>query len=346
LSSIDLPSIGWDEYFSHAFTSYAETHRPGRVACVDRGAVGVLTHDGPCRALVASSYDATVGDWVALTDYELGPSRVDAVLPRRTAIVRGAVTGHSTGQILAANVDTVFAALPLTTEPKLGLVERLVTLGWDSGATPVVVLTKADAASAPDDVIATATASAPGVDVYPVSVRTGEGLDQLAPYVAHGRTVALIGQSGVGKSTLINSLVGAEVLATRDIRADGKGRHTTVRRELVTLATGGVLIDTPGLRGVALCDAEAGLEQTFADVEALTGNCYFADCAHGNEPGCAVIAALSDGSLPLRRYESWQKLKREARWMASRTDARLRAEERRRWKIRAKQARQRAQPRA
>ncbi len=331
MASIDLSSLGWDGFATH-FQPYARTHRPARVSRVDRGAVSVLTSDGPCRALVGPDTDVTVGDWVALVDYEIGPSRVDAVLPRRTTLARASVTGESRNQLLAANVDTVFVAIPLTAAPKLGLVERIVTLVWDSGATPVLVLTKADAAKVDPIVV-------PGVDSHVVSAHTGEGLDALQRYVGPGLTVAILGQSGVGKSTLVNRLVGADVLATRDIRDDGKGRHTTVRRELVPLPTGGVLIDTPGLRGVAISDANDGLEKTFADIEDLVGNCYFNDCAHHAEPGCAVLAALSDGSLPLRRYESWQRLQREARWMASRTDARLRAERLREWKVRARAAR-------
>jgi ribosome biogenesis GTPase len=263
---------------------------------------------------------------------------VDVVLPRRTAISRGSASGTSTTQVLAANVDTVFIALPLT-RSKIGLVERLVTLVWESGATPVVLLTKADLSPDPSAVITETTAAAPGVDVHPVSSVTGDGLEELSAYVGFGRTIAIVGQSGVGKSTLVNCLVGAEVLSTGAVRDDGKGRHTTTHRELVPLPTGGVLIDTPGLRGVALIDAEEGLERTFADVEELTDNCYFTDCSHETEPGCAVLAALSDGTLAQRRYDSWRKLRREARWMASRTDARLASEQRRKWKVVTKEMR-------
>jgi ribosome biogenesis GTPase len=335
LSAIDLTSLGWDDYFADQFIPYAETHQPGRVARVDRGAVTALTSTGPIRAAVDPDQQPTVGDWVALADE---PPCVDAVLPRRSAIARGSATGTSTSQVLAANVDVVFVALPLAT-PKLGLVERLITLVWESGATPVVLLTKADLAPDSDAVVADVAASAPGVDVSPISSLTGDGIEAITSYIGGARTVAILGQSGVGKSTLVNRLVGAEVLSTGAIRDDGKGRHTTTHRELVPLPTGGVLIDTPGLRGVALTDAEEGLAQTFADIEDLTEHCYFADCAHETEPGCAVLAALSDGSLAQRRYDSWRKLLREARWMASRTDARLAAEQRRKWKIVTKEVR-------
>ena len=335
MASIDLASLGWDDDFALAFAPYAETHEPGRVARVDRGAVTALTASGPCRAAIDPDLSPTVGDWVALADE---PPCVDVVLPRRTAIARGSATGTSTLHVLAANVDTVFVALPLT-KSKLGLVERLVTLVWESGATPVVLLTKADLSPDPSAVITETTAAAPGVDVHPVSAITGDGLEELSAYVGFGRTIAVVGQSGVGKSTLVNRLVGAEVLSTGAIREDGKGRHTTTHRELVPLPTGGMLIDTPGLRGVALVDAEDGLAQTFADVEDLTDNCYFSDCAHASEPGCAVLAAVSGGSLAQRRYDSWCKLRREAAWMASRTDARLAAEQRRKWKAISKSQR-------
>jgi ribosome biogenesis GTPase len=335
LSAIDLTSLGWDDYFARSFTPYAETHTPGRVARVDRGAVTALTATGPVRAAVDPDQQPTVGDWVALADE---PPSVDALLPRRSAITRGSAAGTSTTQVLAANVDVVFVALTLTT-PKLGLVERLVTLVWESGATPVVLLTKADLAPGSDTVVADVAASVPGVDVHPISSLTGDGIGAIASYIGTTRTIAVLGQSGVGKSTLVNRLVGADVLSTGAIRDDGKGRHTTTHRELVPLPTGGVLIDTPGLRGVALTDAAGGLERTFADVEQLTEQCYFTDCAHQTEPGCAVLAALSDGSLAQRRFDSWHKLRREAHWMATRTDARLAAEQRRKWKVVHKEVR-------
>jgi ribosome biogenesis GTPase len=332
---MDLASLGWDDHFATAFHPYADTHQPARVARVDRGVLTLLTATGPCRAAIDHGLDATVGDWVAVADE---PPCVDLVLPRRTAIARGSAAGTSTTQVLAANVDTVFVALPLT-RPKAGLIERLVTVVWESGATPVVLLTKADLADDPAATITEATLAAPGVDVHAISSVRGDGLESLDAYAVAGRTLAIIGQSGVGKSTLVNRLVGAEVLATGDVRDDGKGRHTTTHRELVLLPAGGVLIDTPGLRGVALTDAADGLERTFSDIDEFTSLCYFADCAHQSEPGCAVLAAISDGTLPQRRYDSWQRLLREARWMATRSDARLASEQRRKWKLISKSQR-------
>ena len=269
----------------------------------------------------------------------------EAVLPRRTAFVRAAVTpGASYGQVLAANVDVAVVTEGLHPEPDLGRIERFLALAWESGATPLVVLTKADlvpdAAHVRDDV---ATA-APGVDVLAVSATTGEGMADLAPYVVAGRTLALLGPSGAGKSTLTNALAGETVMVTRELRADGKGRHTTVHRELVLLPGGGLIVDTPGLRSVGLTDVSESLDMVFAEVEALAAQCRFADCEHRTEPDCAVLAALDNGELSERRWESYIKLAREARWMAMRHDARLRSEERAKWKRISKDVRNRIRP--
>ena len=261
-----------------------------------------------------------------------GRPTVAALLPRRTAIVRSSASRDSRGQVLAANVDTVAVTVPLAAGPDLGRVERLLALAFESGARPVVVLTKADRApGAAADAEAEAASVSPGVDVVSCSAATGDGVDAVRAVLAG--TVVLVGPSGAGKSTLGNALLGTEALATGSVRErDGKGRHTTVRRELLPLPGGGVLIDTPGLRGVGLFDASDGLQEVFADIEDLAAACRFGDCAHRTEPGCAVLAAIEDGTLPSRRLASYRRLQRENDWIASRSDARLRAERNDRWK--------------
>ena len=249
-----------------------------------------------------------------------------AVLPRRTALVRATVSGRSEAQVLAANVDTVLVTVPCEAGGRAGRVERLLALAWESGATPVVVLTKTDRLDAVADAVAELALSAPGVEVLAVSAVTGEGLDDVAA-AARGTTV-LVGPSGAGKSTLANALLGEEALAVGEVRAsDGKGRHTTVHRELVPFE-GGVLVDTPGLRAVGLIDAAEGIDKAFTDVVELADGCRFADCAHDREPGCAVRAAVEAHELPERRWEAYRKLLREDEWAAARTDARLAAERR------------------
>jgi len=345
----DLAGLGWDEGFAASFAEVRSavacpgTLAPARVTRVDRGACDALGVDGPVRAtfsgalLAAASADPVstpcVGDWVAVRSWPDDRITVEAVLQRRTAFVRASVTpGVSHGQVLAANVDVAVVVEGLHPEPDLGRIERFLALAWESGASPLVVLTKADLVPDADPVRADVAAAAPGVEVLAVSATTGEGVDRLAPYVEVGRTLAFLGPSGAGKSTLTNALAGATMMATRELRADGKGRHTTVHRELVVLPGGGLVVDTPGLRSVGLTDVADTLELVFAEVEALAEQCKFGDCEHRTEPGCAVLAAVESGELPQRRLESYRKLLREARWMAMRHDARLRAEERARWK--------------
>jgi ribosome biogenesis GTPase len=278
------------------------------------------------------------GDW-AVIDLAADPAPViKALLPRRTAVVRGGAGERSDGQVLASNVDHVLITVSLAAKSDVGRIERLLALAWESGAQPVVVLTKADLAYDPQRLVDVQLA-APGATVLAVSALTGEGMDVLAAVLAGG-SAALIGQSGVGKSTLTNALVGTEVMATGGTRdVDEKGRHTTTTRELIPLPGGGLLIDTPGLRSVGLFGGESGLAQAFSDIEELAGNCRFGDCEHRTEPGCAVLAALADGTLPERRLESYRKLLRENEWIAARTDARLAAERQRVWKQRSRAAR-------
>lgn len=303
-----------------------------RLARVDRCAYDVLTDSGHLRlpALPAprDPLDApTVGDWLAVTDTE-----VHSVLPRRTLIARGASSRSSTAQPLAANVDVVLICTGLTGSPPVRRIERLLTLSWESGATPVVVLTKSDLCADPDAAVRAVLPHSPGAEVIAVSAATGD-IDGLRPYVVDGATVALLGSSGAGKSTLVNALAGAQVMATGDMSAvDGKGRHTTSHRELIVLPNRAVIVDTPGLRGVALYAAEDGLSKAFAEVEELATACRFSDCRHTEEPGCAITASVAAGDLAQARVDSWRKLQRELAFQARRTDVRLQAKARHKWK--------------
>lgn len=303
-----LASYGWDEGWAAEFAVHAERGLlPGRVVRVDRGQCDVVTGDGVVRADTAfvTPHDplrvVCTGDWVAL-DPDGNPRYVRAYLPRRTAFVRSTSSKRSEGQILAANVDHAIVALSLAVELDLGRVERFLALAWQSGAQPVVVLTKADLVTDPATLaylVEDVEKSAPGVPVLTASAMAGQGLGELAALLGRGTSV-LLGASGAGKSTLANALVGEDVMdvrATRDM--DGKGRHTTTTRNLLPRPGGGVLIDTPGLRGVGLWDAGQGVGQVFAEIEELAGRCRFQDCAHEREPGCAVLDAVENGELPV-----------------------------------------------
>ena len=335
-------TLGWDDGLATSLAAFDSAYHHARVARVDRGAVDLLMPGDEatlCRAtLRVHDLAPVVGDW-AVASRDGADWRVEALLPRRTTIQRAAASARSESQVLAANIDAVLVVMPAVPEPKPALVERLVALSWDSGATPIVVLTKADLTPDIEAITADLAEAAPGVDVVPVSVVQEDGLAALLPHLTEGRTFCLVGRSGAGKSSLVNALLGADVLATQEVRNDGKGRHTTTHRELIVLPTGAVVIDTPGLRGAGLWVTDEGLERTFADIDALIAECRFTDCAHQTEPGCAVLLAVDDGRLPQRRLDSWHKLQREARWMATRSDARLRAEARRAWAITYKELR-------
>jgi ribosome biogenesis GTPase len=338
-----LAPYGWDEAWADAFAPYEpEGLLPGRVVRVDRGQCDIVTADGVLRADTAfvTPHDPLrvlcTGDW-AVVEPAGTPRYVRTYLPRRTAFVRSTSSKRSEGQILAANVDHAIVAVSLAVELDLGRIERFLALAWESGAQPVVVLTKADLvpdATTLSYLVQDVETAAPGVPVLTVSALDGDGLDVLVAVVSGGTSV-LLGQSGAGKSTLANALVGEDVMmvhTTRDV--DGKGRHTTTTRNLLALPGGGVLIDTPGLRGVGLWDAGTGVGQVFSEIEALAERCRFHDCAHESEPGCAVLVAIDSGELPERRLESYRKLMRENQRIVAKTDARLRAEIRKDWKKR------------
>jgi ribosome biogenesis GTPase len=327
---LNLQDLGWDDGFAAALEPH-DNCIAGRVSAQHRGEYDVLTELGELRAHVAGRlrHDASsgaelpaVGDWVALRD-----AVIHAVLPRRTAFARKVNLGNTEAQVLAANIDTVFVVTALDGDFSPHRIERYLTLAWESGAMPALVLTKADLCDDPLSLVLPAEQVAVGVPMHVVSNLTGEGLDELAPYLAPARTVALLGSSGVGKSTLANRLLGHEVQPTKELAGDGTGRHTTTARELFRLPGGALLVDTPGLREVQLWAADDGLDQAFADVDELAADCRFNDCVHTHEPGCAVQEAIDEGRLPRERLQSYRALQRELRRLAAKQDARIRSEE-------------------
>ena len=351
----DLALLGWDAERQAQFAEHeARGLVPGRVAVQHRGAYDIVTDRGELRCEVpqrlvrqaSSPADLpAVGDWVAVELAEPGRGVIHAVLPRRTRFSRlaahdpGSQTTHE--QVVAANVDVVFVVTSITDDLSARRLDRYLTLGWESGARPVVLLTKADLVDDTAPAIAEVSAVAAGVPAHAVSVRTGVGLDAVRAELSPGDTAALLGSSGVGKSTLVNTLLGEELLATQEVRSDGQGRHTTVRRELIRLPGGGLVIDTPGMRELQLWVADHGLEEAFDDVTSLFGGCRFSDCGHESEPGCAVQAALADGTLTPERWDSYRKLERELAVLELRLDKRAQAEQRRRWRSISKASRAR-----
>jgi ribosome biogenesis GTPase / thiamine phosphate phosphatase len=330
-----LRELGFTEAREKAFAPHAEAGLvPGRVVAGHTRYLRVATAQGELLAELAGSLRhqargaeelPAVGDFVALRaprDGDPGSAVIQAVLPRSASFVRRAAGARSEPQVLAANVDTVFLVMGLDGDFNLRRVERALVLAWDSGASPVLLLNKADLCP---DVEARRTEvekSAPGVPVCVVAAKPGSGLEALEPWLVPGRTVVLLGSSGVGKSTLVNRLLGREKQKTREVidNADQRGRHTTTHRELVALPGGALLIDTPGLRELSLWSDGAGLEAAFDDVSRVAAACRFTDCAHDREPGCAVRAAVEEGALDPARLESYRKLAAELRSLEIRED--------------------------
>lgn len=339
-----LEELGWGPFFAEAWAARdTEDRVPARVVVAHSRILRVRQAAGERLAEVSGKllHDAlgpeelpAVGDWVALEPRK-GKERavVHAVLPRRTAFVRRAAGEHTVKQVLAANVDTVFLVMGLDRDYNPRRIERALVLAWESGADPVVLLNKADLCEDPEARRAEIEAAAPGVPVRVIAAKPGEGLDDLAPWLESGRTVALLGSSGVGKSTIVNQLLGEEKQKTGSVReSDQRGRHTTTHRELVVLPGGGLLVDTPGLREIQLWASEEGLASAFEDIESLAPGCRFRDCAHESEPGCAVLAAVAEGSLAADRLASYRKLRAEMRSLEIRHDPELQRAENARWK--------------
>ncbi len=335
--------LGWGPDFDAAMAAYAgKGLEPARVTLVHRKQLKVLSHRGEHWARTGGRLQhkaespgdlPAVGDWVAARIPEAGEALVHAVLPRRSAFVRKVAGENADPQVLATNLDTVLVVMGLDRDFNLRRLERFMTLAWESRATPVVVLNKTDVAPDLEAQLAEVLALTRGAAVHAVSALDGEGLEPLRELLGPGKTVVLLGSSGVGKSTLVNRLAGTQVMATGDTRDDGRGRHTTTRRELLVMPGGGALIDTPGLREVQMWAAEGGLAKTFDDVEALAETCRFTDCQHDAEPGCAVKAALADGTLDAVRFASWLELQGEMQWLSKPGDTRGRPASKRRERL-------------
>jgi len=341
---MDCIDMGWSAHWQKDFLVFAEQGLcPGRVAREHREAYEIWCEAGALRAEISGRFRhehpvraewPAVGDWVAIAPRtEEGAATIHAVLPRRSVFSRKAAGSKTEEQVVAANVDVVFLVSGLDGDFNVRRVERYLTLAWESGARPVIVLNKADVCPDLAGCRAAIEAVAFGVPVVVVSAATGTGLEELRATLRVGMTGAFLGSSGVGKSSLVNALLEAPCQSTRPVRVDdSRGRHTTTTRDLFLLPDGGMVIDTPGMRELQLWADEDGLAHTFADVEAFAGACRFADCTHEGEPGCAVQAALESGELSEERYRSYRKLERELRYLALRKDQSARVIEKNRWR--------------
>lgn len=316
---MDIKDYGWNDFFENALNKYQTLGLiPGRIIADYGQIVRVVTKDGELqvkRPIVKYELgmQMAVGDWIALQyNEDTKTYQIHSVLPRKTKFSRAAAGIEVKEQIVAANVDVVFLIQSLNKDFNMRRLERYMITAWESGAMPVVVLTKSDCCDNVEEKIAIVYSTIPGVEVHAISCLTGDGIPEIRRYLAPGKTIALLGSSGVGKSTLLNYLAGRELLKTGEIREDDdKGRHTTSHRELFLLSDGALILDTPGMRSLTLWEADAGMDAMFGDIEILVTKCRFFDCNHKDEPGCAVRNALENGSLERSRWESWSKLQKE-----------------------------------
>ena len=341
---MDLEVLGWNDFFAQNWKAHApHALQPGRVVEEQKEAYRVVGESGELSAEITGRlrYEASersdfpaVGDWVAMDSFPAeGRAFIHQILPRRTKLSRKAAGARTVEQILVANVDVAFVVMSLNADFNLRRLERYIGAIWQGGAQPVVLLSKADLCTDREAIATEMTKAPPGVNAHLLSAHTGEGLETLEPYIGTGRTVVLLGSSGVGKSTIINRLLGSETQKTLEIRStDDRGRHATTHRRLFLMPSGGVLIDTPGMREFEPWDAEKGVENAFDDIAALSASCRFRDCSHETEPGCAVLGAIAGGTLDSERIANYRKLKRELQFQERRRDAAAQAEHKKLWK--------------
>jgi ribosome biogenesis GTPase len=339
-----LELLGWNDFFASSFAiNRQQQYTVGRVAVEHKNLYIVYSEYGELTAEVTGKlrYQAVgyqdfpaVGDWVVIQVRESEKkATIYDILPRKSKFSRKLAGAKTEEQIVATNVDIVFLVSGLDKDFSLRRIERYLILAWESGANPVIVLNKADLAEDVDRTVLEVESIAPGVPIIPLSAIDRQGLEALSDYLQSGKTVALLGSSGVGKSTITNQLIGSKILATQSVRqADSRGRHTTTHRELILLPSGGLIIDTPGMREIQIWGGDEGLQETFTDIETLSQQCHFRNCQHQNEPGCAVQQALNEGILDDRRFSNYQKLQKEIAFLARKQDKRASLVEKEKWK--------------